>query len=155
MSSHTNVLASWNVFFNASTDASLREKEREPRELRRRPRMISIWIIRRQNVSTYVRRYYRHNKIGKGRYGVARVNGRQAEREREKSRPARRSTDGPAGQVLSDLRIRARGDAERGKKKKKKRNTKKEREREIEGGKKKREKMEGSRELLRTEVTCS
>ena len=66
------------VLKNALSNASLRV------DLRRRLRIISIWIIRRQNVSTYVRRCYRNNKIGKGleRY-VARVNGKR-ERERER-----------------------------------------------------------------------
>lgn len=64
---------------NAFSNSSLRV------ELRRRPGIISIWIIRRQNVSTYVRRCYRNNKIGKGlERCAARVNGRQAEKERER-----------------------------------------------------------------------
>jgi len=65
----TNILkhALRNVFSNASLRV----------ELCRRPRIISIWIIRKQNVSTYVRRCYRNNKIGKGlERCVARVNGR-------------------------------------------------------------------------------
>lgn len=77
----TNILkhALRNAFLNASEKTSLRV------ELRRRPGIISIWIIRRQNVSTYVRRWYRNNKIGKGlKRCVARVNGGQAERERER-----------------------------------------------------------------------
>jgi len=78
----TNILK--HTLRNAFSNASLRV------ELRRRPRIISIWIIRRQNVSTYVRRCYRNNKIGKGlERCVARVNGRWAEKEKEN--PPRRS----------------------------------------------------------------
>lgn len=86
---------------NAFSNSSLRV------ELRRRPGIISIWIIRRQNVSTYVRRCYRNNKIGKGlERCAARVNGRQAEKEREREGVHHEgaSANRPAGQVLSDLR---------------------------------------------------
>lgn len=106
---------------NAFSNSSLRV------ELRRRPRIISIWIIRRQNVSTYVRRCYRNNKIGKGlERCAARVNGRQAEKERERERgiPPRRSIGEPtsgAGSLGPPKGTRARRDDRKGERKGEKR----------------------------------
>lgn len=121
---------------NAFSNSSLRV------ELRRRPRIISIWIIRRQNVSTYVRRCYRNNKIGKGlERCAARVNGRQAEKERERESTTKKHR-------RTDQRGRFSRTSEGNESEKRQEGRKKGKEKEK--GKKK-----GSRELLRTEVTCS
>lgn len=113
---------------NAFSNSSLRV------ELRRRPRIISIWIIRRQNVSTYVRRCYRNNKIGKGlERCAARVNGRQAEKERERGSPPRRSIGEPtsgAGSLGPPKGTRARRDRKGERKGRKKKRGKKRRDRE-------------------------